>query len=126
MDIRQEIDNHLNWIENIVSLLGRDSVSDEELAEVTRHDRCALGQWLESGDASEFKGLPALEALKESHDQFHRLAGDLIKAVEAGDETQAVASGEKFVGMSREVIAHLQALQQSRAGTGNDEHAGSP
>ncbi|MEE4659684.1 MAG: CZB domain-containing protein [Halieaceae bacterium] len=114
MDIRQEIDNHLNWIENIVSLLGRENLSDEELAEVTRHDRCALGQWLASTEASEFKELPELQALKESHDQFHRLAGDLIKAVEAGDEAQAVASEEKFVGMSREVIAHLQALQQSR------------
>jgi methyl-accepting chemotaxis protein len=114
VDIRQEIDNHLNWIENIVSLLGRENLSDEELAEVTRHDRCALGQWLASTEASEFKELPELQALKESHDQFHRLAGDLIKAVEAGDEAQAVASEEKFVGMSREVIAHLQALQQSR------------
>lgn len=114
MDIRQEIDNHLNWIENIVSLLGRENLSDEELAEVTRHDRCALGHWLESAEAAEFKEVPELEALKESHDQFHRLAGDLIKAVEVGDEAQAVASEEKFVGMSREVIAHLQALQQSR------------
>ena len=126
MDIRQEINNHLEWIENVVALIGRETISDEELAEVTRHDRCALGQWLESAEAAEFNEVPELEALKESHDEFHRLAGDLIKAVEAGEESQAVAFEERFVEMSRKVIAHLQALQQSGAGAGNDQGADKP
>lgn len=115
MDIAREIAQHLAWIETIVSLLGREEVAEEELHEITRHDHCALGQWLFSEASREFKELPELEKLKESHEAFHSLAGDMISALGAGDEEKAIDSEKRFIEKSQEVIDHLHVLQARRA-----------
>jgi len=121
MDITEEIDKHLEWIETIVSLLGSEKVAEETLPEITRHDRCALGQWLISEASTEFRDLPELESLKESHEAFHRLAGDMISALAAGDEEKAVDSEKRFIEKSQEVISYLQVLQERRTQDGKEK-----
>lgn len=116
MDIAQEINKHLEWIETISSFLGKEDITKEQMDEITQHDRCALGQWLASENAQPFKDLPELAELEESHDAFHRLAGDLINAVEAGNEDEASAAQERFIAMSQQVITYLNMLQESQRG----------
>ncbi len=115
MDIKQEIANHLEWIEVLVSLIGRDDVSEDELEAVTQHDKCVLGQWLQSEEASTFKDLPEFAELVESHEAFHKLAGRLIAAVGKNQESEAIDLEEKFIAMSKRVIGYLQILQQKKA-----------
>ncbi|MCB1775221.1 MAG: CZB domain-containing protein [Gammaproteobacteria bacterium] len=112
MDIAQEIDRHLQWIETAVSLIGDQSVTAGDLEEITQHDRCALGQWLNAEGSREFRDLPELELLKDSHEAFHKLAGTLVSAVEGGDESEAMAIQEDFIARSQELIGYLKVLQQ--------------
>ena len=112
MDISHEINKHLEWIESVVSLLGKEEITKQEVNAVSQHDRCALGQWLSSEEAMEFKGLPELEELIESHEAFHNLAGELITAAEAGKDIEAMEAQEKFIEMSKKVIGLLLVLKK--------------
>lgn len=113
MDLGQEITNHLVWIERIASFLDQGEFSDEDLHEVASHDQCQLGQWLASDAAVGLKGLPEFERLTTSHEAFHQLAGELISALQTGNEANALKVQEDFIGMSREVIDCLQVLQRA-------------
>jgi hypothetical protein len=113
MDLGQEITNHLEWIEDIASLLGNEEFSEQDLQTISQHDNCALGKWLDSDESQEFKDLPEFEQLVESHDAFHKLAGDLIAALQQGKEEEVIVSQDQFLEMSQSVIGHLQVLQES-------------
>lgn len=114
MDIKQEIDKHLKWIETVASLFEHEQITEAEQQDLTRHDRCALGQWLNSGSSAKYQDLPELEVLKENHEAFHKLAGDLITALVAGKEDEALQFQEKFIEKSQTVISCLQVLQEKK------------
>ncbi len=112
MDIGQEITNHLEWIETIASLLDSEKISREDLQVITQHDKCALGQWLNSEASMKFKDLPEYEKLIESHEAFHKLAGNLITALQLDKEAEAIESQGHFIEMSQKVIGYLHILQE--------------
>ena len=120
MDIGQEITNHLEWIETIASLLGGEEITQEDLQAITQHDKCALGQWLNSEDSMKFKNLSEYEKLIESHKEFHKLAGNLITALQLDKEAEVIESQEQFIEMSKKVIDYLHILQES-TNKGHDE-----
>jgi hypothetical protein len=112
MDLTQEITNHLEWIDSIASLLNNEQLSEDDLQEISAHNQCELGHWLDSDESSVFNDLPAFQKLTESHQQFHKLAGDLLSSLQQGNENEAIAAQEKFIQMSHQVISSLQALEQ--------------
>lgn len=121
MDLRNEIINHLEWMDTIASLLGSEEFTEEYIQAITQHDKCALGQWLDSDDSKELKYLPEFEKLIESHAAFHKLAGNLITAVQLGKESDAIESHRQFIEESQKVIAYLQNLQE-KTSEGDDEY----
>ncbi len=112
MDIGQEINNHLEWIDTIASLLGNENLTDDDFDEIGQHDKCRLGEWLNSEASDAYRGFPEFHKLIASHETFHHLAGKMIAALSSGDEDEAVKLQEQFIGMSHEVIGHLQMLQE--------------
>jgi hypothetical protein len=113
MDIGQEITNHLEWIETIASLLDSEEITQEDLQVITQHDKCTLGQWLNSEASMKFKDLPEYEKLIESHEAFHKLAGNLITALQLDKEAEAIESQEQFIEMSQKVVDYLHSLQEN-------------
>lgn len=113
MDLRDEIINHVEWMESVASLLGNEEVTDEKVQLLTQHDQCALGKWLDSEASKEFKALAVFESLVESHSAFHKLAGDLIIAAQLGKEADAVESEKQFIEESQKVVGYLKTLQGS-------------
>jgi len=112
MDLAQEIENHLEWIDSIASLLEVEEFSDVDFEKITDHDTCELGHWLSSEGSELYKSLPEFTELIDSHAAFHKLAGELVAAIKAGDERTAVEVQQDFIRMSQEVVGHLQLLQQ--------------
>lgn len=112
MDIRQEIDKHLEWIETVASLFEHEKITPEAQQELSQHDRCALGQWLQSDESAQWKDLPELAQLKEDHEAFHKTAGELIAVLEDGDETRAITLQERLLQKSQKVIGYLQLLEE--------------
>lgn len=113
MDLRNEIINHIEWMENVASILGNEEITEDEVLALTQHDKCALGKWLDSEASSEYKQLPEFESLVQSHSAFHKLAGNLITAVQLGKEDDAVESHKQFIEESQKVVGCLQILQES-------------
>lgn len=124
MDIGQEINKHLVWIEDIASLFGSEGVTEDKLREISQHDQCALGQWLDSERSAKYQSLPEFEALKVNHEAFHKLAGELVAAIRAEEEEQAMASYEQFILMSQTVIGHLKLLREKALIDGNTNDIG--
>jgi len=112
LDIAQEISNHLEWMEKIVSLLDSEAVSRADLDAITQHDQCALGQWLGTEGAKQFGDLPEFTELDQSHAAFHQQAGKLITALREGHEEDALASQAAFIKLSKQVIGNLLVLQE--------------
>lgn len=113
MDLNQEVTNHLQWIESLAAILGTDELTYEYLQRVTQHDKCALGKWLDSDEPGELKKRDEFELLIDSHDAFHRLAGDLITAAQQNKEADALELQAMFIEESKKVIGYLQSLQES-------------
>jgi len=111
MDIDQEIAIHLEWIESLVSLIGTAVIPEEAIDDVRRHDRCELGRWLTSEGAAAFRDVPDFGQLGTNHEAFHRLAGELLRALQAGDEARVLELQEHFLSTSRQVMSGLSALK---------------
>ena len=112
MDIQQEIENHLEWIESVAALLTDETLAEEDFKEITQHDQCLLGQWLQSEEAMHLKDMPDFQQLIDSHEAFHQLAGKMIKSLQQGEESAAIENEAAFLEMSQELIGHLQMLQE--------------
>lgn len=123
LNIDQEILKHLEWIESIVALLGNEAVGDDEIEAVSQHDRCELGRWLESDESARYREHAEFEQLKQSHKTFHAMAGELISALQSGNENEAVASQKMFIAISQEVIAYLSRLRAHADGEGGSDSA---
>jgi hypothetical protein len=117
LDIGQEINRHLEWIETVVALLGNEEMSPQQVEEIAQHDRCALGKWLISEDSVAYQGVPELAGLRESHEAFHRLAGDLIGHLAEGREAEALELQSRFIEMSQKVIGCLYVLREKSGET---------
>jgi hypothetical protein len=112
MDLRHEIINHLEWMDTVASLLGSEEMTKEQIQVISQHDKCELGKWLDSEASEDFKELPEFEMLIESHEAFHKLAGNLITAVQDNNEENAIESNRQFIEESQKVIGYLQSLQE--------------
>ncbi len=124
MDIKQEIAKHLEWIEQISSMIGNDTITDEQISELSEHNRCELGKWLSTVESQQLRDFPEFGKLEDNHKTFHVLAGRLIATLRDGDEEQALATGRAFIEISQQVVAHLQALDTHVAM--HDDHGDSP
>lgn len=112
MDINQEINKHLDWIEAVASLIGNEALSNDDVVKLSQHDRCDLGKWLASDESESLRTYPEFQNLQESHKDFHSLAGELILALHAGDEAKSMSSARAFIGASEQVVSYLKELQQ--------------
>jgi hypothetical protein len=111
VDINQEINKHLGWIESVVSLVSGENITNNDIEDVSRGDLCDLGQWLNSADLGNVKSPAEFHGLKESHEAFHNLAGKLLAALSTENEDEVAMYLEKFIETSQQVIVYLYALQ---------------
>lgn len=112
MDLGQEIENHLEWIDGIASLLGAEELSEADVKKITSHNTCELGQWLSAEGSDLYSGMSEFSQLVGSHELFHKLAGELIAAIQSGEDNKAVEVEGDFIKMSQVVVGYLQKLQE--------------
>lgn len=112
MDLAQEIENHLQWIETIATLLNNEGYSEEDLQEISGHHNCDLGHWIDSDESNDYKDLEEFKQLEQSHEAFHKQAARMLEALQQGNESLILEAEEDFLFMSQEVIGHIQMLQQ--------------
>jgi hypothetical protein len=124
MEIEREIARHLEWIEGVSTLLGSSELDADRLATISRHDHCALGQWLASDEAESYAAPATLAVLRQRHGRFHRLAGELIAAAQQDKETDALALQQAFLETSHQLILDLNGLRDAYKGTTSPDASG--
>ena len=85
LDFLAAIEAHVRWKIRLESYIA--GTSDEELDanEVCRDDQCLLGKWIYGAGGEKYSDLPKFQFIKETHANFHRCAGDVVRMVDDGD-----------------------------------------
>ena len=112
MDLKQEITNHIRWIDSLASLLDSDELTEDKLNAISEHDKCALGKWLISDESKDYQGRPEFKELVDSHKAFHELAGSMVAAVQLDEEAEVLVLQTQFLEESQKVVGYLQQLQE--------------
>lgn len=83
------IEAHVRWKVRLEAYIG--GTSDEQLDAdvVCRDDQCMLGKWIYGPGGAKFGEHPKFPGLRDTHREFHRCAGDVIRKVDAGETDAA-------------------------------------
>lgn len=83
------IEAHVRWKIRLEAYINGTSDENLDAEVVCRDDQCALGKWIYGGGGTKYGNHPMFPVLKQSHMNFHRAAGDVIRAVDNGDNDKA-------------------------------------
>ncbi len=112
LDFMSAIEAHVRWkvrLEAYIAGTGEESLDADQ---VCRDDLCLLGKWIYGHGGATYGSHPKFSSLKEIHGEFHRCAGDVIRAVDRGQPEQArdmLCKGE-YAKYSHRVKAELARL----------------
>lgn len=88
LNMKDAIDAHLAWYKKLERAIADKSAAGYEVRNVAADNNCALGGWIYK-EAKKFATLPEYETLRQSHADFHMLAGEILILVRDGDFEQA-------------------------------------
>jgi hypothetical protein len=83
------IEAHVRWKIRLEAYINGTSEEHLDPDVVCRDDQCALGKWIYGGGGVKYGTHPMFPVLKQTHMNFHRSAGDIIRAVDAGEKEKA-------------------------------------
>jgi hypothetical protein len=86
LDFEAAIKAHQAWKTRLSNLVEGQTEGGERLdyRVVCSDDQCVLGRWIHGEGHAVFSGLPLFDAVRVTHAQFHRQAGAVVSAVDAG------------------------------------------
>ncbi len=107
-DFDQAIDAHRQWKIRLRKAIAEKTHLDAET--ICRDDRCPLGQWLHGDGGRRWGARPSFVALLDTHAEFHGVAGNVARRINAGalDEAERlIGSGSQFAQVSTKVATLL-------------------
>jgi methyl-accepting chemotaxis protein len=112
LDFDGVIQAHMNWKHKLRSFLaGEGEAFDPDV--VSRDDKCVLGCWIH-GEGQRFTSDLHYSRLRGKHADFHRCAGEVIRAKQNGDETGARRLLlNEFSVLSDETIQEIRSMKRS-------------
>jgi hypothetical protein len=89
VDFMSAIEAHVRWKVRLEAYIA--GTSDEKLDAdvVCRDDQCMLGKWIHGNGGQKHGSHPRFVTVKDIHAEFHRSAGDVVLAVDAGEKEKA-------------------------------------
>ena len=108
-----EINAHIKWKVRLQNYL--DGTSQEKLDPmiICRDDQCVLGKWIHGAALKHFHEDGTFHQLRADHAQFHFVAGNVVKHMQANERTEAEALMEgEYQQASRKVVVALTELHK--------------
>jgi hypothetical protein len=90
LNFKSAVDAHMKWKMRLESYINGTSSEDLKVDAVCRDDKCPLGQWIYSRGGGEFGYSETFFDMKAHHANFHRCAGDVLTAAQAGEKQKAL------------------------------------
>lgn len=90
LDVVAAIQAHVQWKLRLLAYIN--GVGEEHLdpEEVSSDCLCMLGQWIYGHGAESYGDHDKFHSLKEVHADFHRYAGEVVRAVNQGEREHAL------------------------------------
>lgn len=89
LNFKTAIDAHMKWKIRLDDYIKGFSAEILDFAVVCRDDQCPLGKWIHDKGGEKFGYSETFFDMKAHHALFHRAAGEVLAAAQAGDKTQA-------------------------------------
>ncbi len=83
------IEAHVRWKVRLEAYINGTNQEHLDPDVVCRDDQCVLGKWIYGSGGEKYGNHPMFPVLKQTHMNFHRSAGDIIRTVDAGDREKA-------------------------------------
>jgi hypothetical protein len=90
LNFKSAVDAHMKWKIRLEAYINGTSGEDLQVEAVCRDDKCPLGKWIYSRGGGEFGYSETFFDMKAHHSNFHRCAGEVLKAAQAGDKENAL------------------------------------
>jgi len=79
---------HTEWKFKLRQFVDNTGEAKLQSAIVASDSACALGRWMH-GDGKKLETVPEFREARAAHAEFHRCAGEVVRAVETNDRTHA-------------------------------------
>lgn len=113
MDLNEAIKAHSEWKMKLRGAISSKGTLDA--ATISRDDCCALGKWLHGESKPRFGKLAAHMDCVRHHAVFHKEAGKVASAINAGhyvEAEQMLSSGSPYASASNAVVIAIGALKR--------------
>jgi len=90
LNFKLAVDAHMKWKIRLDAYINGTSQEDLKADVVCRDDQCPLGKWIYSRGGGEFGYSETFFDMKAHHANFHRCAGDVLAAANAGEKEEAL------------------------------------
>jgi hypothetical protein len=84
------IDAHMKWKTRLENYIEGTSNEDLKVDVVCRDDQCPLGKWIYSTGGERFGQIDTFGEMKTQHTSFHKCAGNILAAAQAGQKEEAL------------------------------------
>jgi hypothetical protein len=89
LNFKTAVDAHMKWKVRLESYINGTSEEQLKVDVVCRDDQCPLGKWIYDKGGEKFGFSETFFDMKAHHALFHRSAGDVLSAAQAGDKAAA-------------------------------------
>jgi hypothetical protein len=90
LDFKSAVDAHMKWKVRLDAYINGTSTETLNVDTICRDDQCPLGKWIYSRGVTEFGYSETFFDMKAHHAHFHRCAGDVLRAAQAGEKEKAL------------------------------------
>jgi hypothetical protein len=97
LNFKTAVDAHMKWKVRLESYISGTSTEQLKVEVVSRDDQCPLGKWIYDQGGEKFGYSETFFDMKVHHAMFHRCAGKVLTAAQAGDSegaTRLLNTGE--------------------------------
>jgi hypothetical protein len=90
LNFKTAVDAHMKWKVRLESYIGGTSTEQLQVEVVSRDDQCPLGKWIYDKGGEKFGFSETFLDVKAHHAHFHRSAGAVLAAAQAGETATAL------------------------------------
>jgi methyl-accepting chemotaxis protein len=116
MNLENAIAAHAEWKTKFRSAIEKKEKLDA--ASISQDNKCPLGQWLHGEAKAKYAGLRSHGVCLAKHAEFHKCAGEVAKAINAGKYAEAesmIGGGTSFSAASSAVGVAIIGLRKEAA-----------
>jgi methyl-accepting chemotaxis protein len=113
MDLSEAVKAHSDWKLKLRAAMSARSALDAST--ITKDNCCALGKWLHGESRARFGRLPSHAECVRVHAEFHRQAGKVALAINAGRYIEAerlLEAGSPYSSASNAVVIAINAMKR--------------